>query len=103
MSLPPSAITLLQIDHRVRSPCRSWQQALMAAGLAKQIARCETPATGTVDYQDDYGVQQKPVWCGTSLLQDLKGAETALWDSIAGSEEGKSLDDGDPKCEVNLN
>ena len=62
----------------------------MAAGLAKQIARCETPANGTVDYQDDYGTQQKPVWCETSLLQDLKGAETALWDSIAGSEEGKS-------------
>jgi hypothetical protein len=63
----------------------------MAAGLARQIARCEIPTTGTVDYQDDYGNQQDPAWCETSLLQDLKGAETALWDSIAGSEEGKNF------------
>jgi hypothetical protein len=69
----------------------------MAAGLARQIARCEIPTTGTVDYQDDYGNQQDPAWCETSLLQDLKGAETALWDSIAGSEEGKNFGRSLPK------
>ena len=69
---------------------RSWQQALMAAGLVKQIDRCGRNESQSVDYADAYAANETPTWCSTSLLEDLRGAQTLLWDSIAGSEQGKS-------------
>ncbi|KAL1410563.1 hypothetical protein Q8F55_004576 [Vanrija albida] len=61
----------------------SWQQALMAAGLSKQLASCSSwgPAR---EGESSWFNQQ---FCQDSaLVESLKQAETRLWDSIAGSE-----------------
>lgn len=67
----------------------SWQQALMAAGLSKQLGKCllsnntETAVTPTPLELD----QLPPAWCNdTQLTESLQQAQTRLWDSIAGSE-----------------
>lgn len=50
----------------------SWTQAMMAAGVARQLELCDE--------------EDKPEWCATHRSA-LEQAQTRLWDSIAGSKD----------------
>jgi hypothetical protein len=71
----------------------SWQQALMAAGITKQLNRCGPNITPQADYSDNYTTTTMgnsttsvvPSWCNTSLVADLQAGQTLLWEAIAGS------------------
>ncbi|GHJ88125.1 hypothetical protein NliqN6_4527 [Naganishia liquefaciens] len=63
----------------------SWQQALMAAGLAKQLDLCGLANGTNVDYPERSLTGSAPTWCNTTLASDLQQAQVRLWDSIGGS------------------
>lgn len=62
----------------------SFQQALMAGGLAKQLWYCDN-STVVLDYVTQPA--QPPAWCNnTQLVASLKQAQAALWQSIEGAK-----------------
>ncbi|KAF9477873.1 hypothetical protein BDN70DRAFT_933848 [Pholiota conissans] len=62
----------------------SFQQALMAGGIARQLSFCSNLNTTTVDVNPPPAIQ--PVWCSDStLVQHLQSAQTLLWTSIKGA------------------
>jgi len=66
----------------------SFQQALMAGGIARQLGFCNPNSTTSVDINSPDLV----TWCGdTQLVQGLKEAQTRLWTSIKGAFGSKSL------------
>ncbi|KAJ9096780.1 hypothetical protein QFC21_005050 [Naganishia friedmannii] len=70
----------------------SWQQALMAAGLAKQLDLCGKANGTNVDYPERSLANNIPTWCNTSLVTDLQSAQTRLWQSIGGSASGELIE-----------
>ncbi|PPQ80092.1 hypothetical protein CVT26_012149 [Gymnopilus dilepis] len=63
----------------------SFQQALMAGGLARQLGFCNsTISASSVDINPV--PSPKPAWCGdTALMQSLQAAQSTLWASIKGA------------------
>ncbi|KIJ27555.1 hypothetical protein M422DRAFT_271225 [Sphaerobolus stellatus SS14] len=60
----------------------SFQQALMAAGIARQLKFCDN-STITIDIEPI--PNPKPSWCSEkALVSDLKAAQSRLWNSING-------------------
>jgi hypothetical protein len=86
-----------QLTPRLSESDRSWQQALMAAGITKQLNRCGPNVTPQADYSDNYTTTTMgnsttsvvPSWCNTSLVTDLQAGQTLLWEAIAGSSSGE--------------
>ncbi|KZT50991.1 hypothetical protein CALCODRAFT_504066 [Calocera cornea HHB12733] len=61
----------------------SWQQALMAAGIARQLKFCNS-SVPSVDINPS--PSQPPTWCqNTGLVQGLKNAQMNLWQAINGA------------------
>jgi len=61
----------------------SFQQALMAGGLARQLGFCLSDTT-SVDINPPPSPQ--PAWCGdAALVKSLQAAQTRLWGSINGA------------------
>lgn len=68
---------------------RSFQQALMAGGIARQLSFC-TNTTITVDINPP--PTPKPQWCDdVALVQGLEAAQTRLWHSIQGAPNSEFL------------
>ncbi|KAF8190877.1 hypothetical protein BJ912DRAFT_315929 [Pholiota molesta] len=62
----------------------SFQQALMAGGIARQLSFCTNLNTTTVDINPAPSVQ--PAWCNdTTLVQNIQAAQDRLWTSIKGA------------------
>ncbi|KAJ3270178.1 hypothetical protein HK104_004971 [Borealophlyctis nickersoniae] len=64
----------------------SFQQAIMAAGLQRQLNFCGgDAATPQVDFNRPPTSTSKPEWCSdTQLVSDLKRSQTQLWQAIKG-------------------
>ncbi|PFH50459.1 hypothetical protein AMATHDRAFT_61004 [Amanita thiersii Skay4041] len=63
----------------------SFQQALMAGGLARQLSFCAANVTITVDVNPPPSV--KPDWCSDArFVQAVTEAQKRLWDSVRGAE-----------------
>lgn len=74
----------------------SWQQGMMAAGVARQLALCGAgssslePVTlsSSPDNSPGNGTQAQPAWCSDrGLVLALHAAQGRLWDAIAGSKD----------------
>ncbi|PIL29853.1 hypothetical protein GSI_08060 [Ganoderma sinense ZZ0214-1] len=64
----------------------SFQQGLMASGLARQLGFCSQDNVTTVDTNTP--PSQTPEWCSdTAFVQSLRDAQTRLWTSIRGAED----------------
>ncbi|KAI0709912.1 hypothetical protein C8Q76DRAFT_811912 [Earliella scabrosa] len=64
----------------------SFQQALMASGLARQLGFCVQDDTTTVDINP--APATRPSWCTDSeFVQALRDAQTRLWTSIRGAKD----------------
>ncbi|KAF8512552.1 hypothetical protein BU17DRAFT_54049 [Hysterangium stoloniferum] len=62
----------------------SFQQALMAAGIARQLKFC---GNSTISIDIELPPSPTPSWCSDkSLVSSLKAAQTRLWTSIKGAE-----------------
>ncbi|KAF8161426.1 hypothetical protein B0H34DRAFT_653240 [Crassisporium funariophilum] len=62
----------------------SFQQALMAGGLARQLGFCTNATSVDINPQPS----PEPAWCDdTDLVQQLQAAQTRLWKSIKGASE----------------
>ncbi|KAF8586613.1 hypothetical protein K439DRAFT_1386873 [Ramaria rubella] len=62
----------------------SFQQALMAAGLARQLKFCDN---STISIDPNPAPSITPSWCSdTSLVSALKTGQTSLWTSINGGQ-----------------
>ncbi|TFK45034.1 hypothetical protein BDQ12DRAFT_731010 [Crucibulum laeve] len=64
---------------------RSFQQGLMAGGLARQLGLCSSNSTTTS--VDTIPPTTRPSWCDTDLQQRLNDAQTRLWESIRGASD----------------
>ncbi|KAI1797436.1 hypothetical protein LXA43DRAFT_984433 [Ganoderma leucocontextum] len=63
----------------------SFQQGLMASGLARQLGFCSQDNATTVDTNTP--PSQPPEWCSdAAFVQSLRGAQTRLWASIRGAK-----------------
>ncbi|KZP01238.1 hypothetical protein CALVIDRAFT_474889 [Calocera viscosa TUFC12733] len=61
----------------------SWQQALMAAGIARQLKFCNS-SVPSVDINPSPA--SPPAWCQSfGLVQDLQNAQVNLWQAINGA------------------
>ena len=59
----------------------SWQQGLMAAGIARQLGFCNPNASAVVD--PNPAPLPKPTWCGNATFVDsLVDAQARLWKAI---------------------
>ncbi len=68
---------------------RSFQQGLMANGLARQLGFCSQNNETTVD--TNIPPSPPPEWCSdAAFVQSLRDAQTRLWASIHGAEDGVS-------------
>ncbi|KAF9523824.1 hypothetical protein CPB83DRAFT_774834 [Crepidotus variabilis] len=62
----------------------SFQQAMMAGGLARQLAFCSNSTNDTLDINPP--PMPLPQWCGDwNLIERLVSAQTRLWNSIKGA------------------
>lgn len=69
-----------------------WQQGMMAAGVARQLALCGAGSSSlesvTVSSSPANGTEGQPKWCSDrGLVVALHAAQGRLWDSIAGSKD----------------
>lgn len=61
----------------------SFQQALMTAGITRQLKLCDN-ATVSIDIEPQ---EPRPTWCSDeNLVSSLKAAQLRLWDSINGGK-----------------
>ncbi|KAI0833704.1 hypothetical protein BC628DRAFT_1426807 [Trametes gibbosa] len=61
----------------------SFQQGLMAAGLARQLALCAASAPGS---QNPHATSPAPEWCAdVQFVQSVRDAQTRLWAAIRGA------------------
>lgn len=68
---------------------RSFQQGLMAGGIARQLGLCGIKGTASVDINSP--PIPRPSWCDdANLVQGLQDAETRLWNSINGAFDSMS-------------
>ena len=66
----------------------SWQQALMAAGLARQLAYCSNSTDSSIDVYVRPPVT--PSWCSNStFVSSVRAAQTRLWLAINGAASEK--------------
>jgi hypothetical protein len=68
---------------------RSFQQGLMAGGLARQLGFCSKNISNrTVDTNPP--PKKKPEWCSDkTFVKDLTDAQSRLWTSILGAKESE--------------
>lgn len=74
----------------IETGARSFQQALMAGGIAKQLELCPSLKTTTVDINPIPPIP--PTWCAdTNIVSGLQAAQSRLWVSIRGASSSKSF------------
>ncbi|KAI0350022.1 hypothetical protein OH77DRAFT_1431415 [Trametes cingulata] len=65
----------------------SFQQGLMASGLARQLGFCSSN-TSSVDANPAPSGSPAPEWCAdTAFVQSVRDAQTRLWTAIRGAED----------------
>ena len=71
---------------------RSFQQGLMASGLARQLGFCSHDNATTIDTNTP--PSPPPEWCCDDVfVQSLRDAQTRLWTSIRGATDGTAVPD----------
>ena len=66
---------------------RSFQQALMASGIARQLGFC-SPSDRDNEVDTNPAPSPPPSWCADSeFVQELRDAQSRLWNSIRGARE----------------
>jgi hypothetical protein len=69
----------------------SFQQALMAGGLTRQLSFCGDNRSDVVDTYTPFSTTP-PAWCNdTSFVQSLENAQQMLWTSIKGAVDGNCI------------
>ncbi|KAI0366300.1 hypothetical protein BV20DRAFT_1124361 [Pilatotrama ljubarskyi] len=64
----------------------SFQQGLMASGLARQLGFCSSNATSSVDVNP--APSPAPEWCADeTFVQSVRDAQARLWTAIRGAED----------------